>query len=222
MPTTLPLLTPQEATALRDRLDAMTWLDGQRTTAGAVRPGKSNRQVAPSSDGYGEATGVVFAALNRSAALRRIARPLRVSPLLFSRYDVGDGYGPHTDTPLTSGGQPMRRDLSFTLFLDEPDTYDGGELVVSLPGREVAVKLPPGEAVIYPAGRLHRVEVVRRGRRTACVGWIQSLVREADRRELLAELEDLAETLQETPGQIDLARRGTRVLHELLRQWSSL
>ena len=127
-------------------------------------------------------------------------RPKALTPLVFSRYGGGQAYGSHVDNPLMGG---IRTDVSFTLFLAEPEAYDGGALVIESPSGEDAVKLPAGHMVVYPSTALHRVEPVTRGERVAAVGWAQSHIRDAAQRELLFDLETARRRLFDRLGKTD-------------------
>ncbi|MFI7865231.1 Fe2+-dependent dioxygenase, partial [Ectopseudomonas khazarica] len=145
--------------------------------------------------------------------------PLKVVPPRFNRYAGGGQYGDHIDNAIFSvpgTSQRIRADLSATLFFNEPDEYDGGELVT----RERRIKLPAGHLVLYSSGSLHRVEPVTRGARLASFFWLQSLVRQDDQRELLLELDDSIQALRlQVPDSPELLRL-TGLYHNLLRQWS--
>jgi PKHD-type hydroxylase len=124
-------------------------------------------------------------ALGRNSLFQAMAWPRTVHSILFSRYGVGMSYGRHTDNALMGGASLLRSDLSFTVFLSEPETYEGGELVIEEADSERPYKLAAGSALVYPSTTLHRVETVVKGDRTVAVGWVQSLVRQAAQREIL-------------------------------------
>ena len=186
MLTIAEVLAPEDVTRVREGLARAEFTDGRRTAGGSARKVKSNAQA------KGEAALARFVrqALERSAFFQLYARPARWSNLLFSRYRPGDAYGAHVDEAFMAAddGGRLRTDLSFTLFLSEPEAYAGGALVIDGLDGEREVKLPAGGVVLYPTGALHRVEPVTEGERLACVGWIQSLVARADQREILFDL----------------------------------
>tara|TARA_R110000868_G_scaffold42990_1_gene145157 strand:- start:140 stop:598 length:459 start_codon:yes stop_codon:yes gene_type:complete len=124
--------------------------------------------------------------------LKSAARPAQFSNLILSRTEDGGNYGLHVDNATMGPVETrIRTDLSFTLFLSDPEDYDGGELLLETSSGEYRAKPPAGDLVLYPSGALHRVTPVTRGTRLACVGWIQSEVRRADQREILFDLENL-------------------------------
>lgn len=179
------VLSAEDLSALAGELDTLVWKPGARTARGEARKVKSNRQAR----GAEGPAAFVQAALERHPLVRSYARPARFGPILFARYAAGMGYGDHIDEPMMGQGPArIRTDLSFTVFLADPDAYAGGELVIDLPGGVQSVKLRAGEAVLYPSGAIHRVDPVTQGRRDVAVGWIQSLIPDAGARETLFDL----------------------------------
>jgi PKHD-type hydroxylase len=144
------------------------------------------------------------------------ARPKRIIGPMISRYLTGDAYGAHVDDPILDG---TRSDLAFTLFLSKDTSYDGGELVVTGPGGDEAFKLPAGHLILYPATTLHRVQPVTHGTRYAAVGWVRSLVRRADQRELLFELDTARRALFDRHGKTNEFDILTRTSANLVRMW---
>jgi PKHD-type hydroxylase len=142
-----------------------------------------------------QVAAVVMQALGRSDAFMGAAQPRRLASMLVSRYRPGMAYGMHVDAPLMNAPNHVRSDVSFTLFLSEPDTYAGGELAFDIGAGETTFKLPARSVVCYPTGQLHRVRPVESGERLAVVGWVQSLVREPAIRELLHDLSEARELL---------------------------
>jgi PKHD-type hydroxylase len=164
----------------------------------------------------------VLAALARHPLYHAATLPLRTLPPRFNRYEDGGEYGMHVDGSVMAlpNGEQLRSDISCTLFLSDPDDYDGGGLVVSDTYGEHEVKLPAGDAVIYPASSLHRVQPVTRGARLAAFFWVQSLVRDDGRRHLLFELDTSIQRLRDTGADPDAVLRLTGIYHNLLRQWA--
>ena len=156
-------------------------------------------------------------AMERSGAFQIYARPARVSPILFNRYGAGERYGTHMDDAIMGEGEArLRSDLSFTLFLADPEAYEGGELVLEGTDGERAVKPAAGTLVVYSTGALHRVEPVTSGERLAAVGWIQSLVRRADQREILFDLARIRDSVPEGEPRLLMDRS----IGNLLRLWA--
>ena len=205
------VLDAADRAALAQELAGSVWKPGARTARGAARAVKANEQAS----GAEGAAAFVRSALERHSLVQAYARPAQVGPILFARYGVGMAYGDHIDEPLMGQGEArIRTDLSFTLFLCEPETYAGGELVIDLAGGEQAVKLKAGDAVLYPSGAIHRVAPVTHGVREVAVGWIQSLIPDAGARETLF---DLARA-RAAPGANDLLL--AKVEADLVRRWA--
>ena len=219
MLTLIEVLGPEDVARVRDGLAEAPFRDGRRTAGSAARKVKSNLQADGSDERVRALADFVRQALERSEVLRLYARPARWSKLLFSRYAPGDAYGLHVDdaTMAAEDGGRLRTDLSFTLFLSDPESYDGGALVVDGLDGEREVKLPAGGVVLYPTGALHRVEPVTRGQRLACVGWIQSLIRREDERELLFDLGRVRASLPDGEARLLLDKS----IGNLLRLWTA-
>jgi PKHD-type hydroxylase len=218
------VLTADEIARIRATIDAAEWIDGNATSGSQSALAKRNRQLPEDSDAARSAGTLVLDALARSALFVAAALPLKVFPPLFNRYEGGEAFGAHVDTAIRirrGSDFRVRADLSATLFLEDPDSYDGGELVVEEQFGEQRVRLPAGQMVLYPASSIHRVEPVTRGRRTAAFFWIQSMVRDDAARRLLFELDSAVQSVAATNGEGDPAVvRLTGVYHNLLRRWA--
>lgn len=209
----------------RSALADASWQDGRRTAGYQAAQVKDNAQLAEDHPVARRLGKVVLAALPRSKLFISSALPLRVFPPMFSRYTGGQQFGLHVDTAIRQdavSGNRLRSDLSATLFLSDPDTYDGGELIVEDTYGAHAVKLPAGHLVLYPASSLHRVAPVTRGVRTAGVFWIQSMVRDSEARTLLYDLDTSIQHLAvAVPGHSAVVQL-TGVYHNLLRRWADV
>lgn len=204
------ILSPEQVSQVRGRLEQASWVDGRGTAGLEAARIKHNLQLELGSAAHGELSELIKKALNASETFKQLTLPRRVSTFLFSRYDVGMAYGPHTDDAYRSH-ELLRTDVAVTLFLSEPESYDGGALVV---GSE-AIRLPAGDAVVYPANTIHRVAEVTRGTRLAAVFWVQSLVRDEGRREILFTLQSVIQRLGNPALSLPLAR----VHQNLQRMW---
>lgn len=215
------VLAPEDIAQLRKDLAALNWGDGKRTAGAAARAVKNNLQ-ADGRDARAEALErFVGDALYRHPLFEIAARPAKLSRLLFSRYEPGMTYGAHTDDALMGQGESrLRTDLAFTLFLAEPSAYDGGALTIDSALGEQAIKLEAGDAILYPAGSIHFVAPVTSGVREAAVGWIQSVVADAGRREILFDLSLTRARLGETGVQRDDLLRMDKAISNLLRMWA--
>ncbi|WP_426256814.1 Fe2+-dependent dioxygenase [Sphingomonas sp. DC2300-3] len=209
---------------LREIIDAGEWVDGNVTSGPQAALAKRNRQLAEGTEAARAGAAFVLEALGRSPLFFAAALPLKVFPPLFNRYEGGEDFGLHVDNAirLQRGSDfRIRSDLSATLFLDDPDTYDGGELVIEDRFGPQVVKLPAGHLVLYPASSLHRVTPVTRGVRTASFLWLQSMVRDDGERRTLFELDEAIQSVAANSGQGDPAVvKLTGIYHNLLRRWA--
>jgi PKHD-type hydroxylase len=209
---------------LRALIDAGDWVDGNVTSGPQAALAKRNQQLPEDAPATREAAGIVLEALGRSPVFFAAALPLKVFPPLFNRYAGGQDFGLHVDNAIRiqRGTEfRIRSDLSATLFLEDPDAYDGGELVIEDQFGPQTVKLPAGHLVLYPASSLHRVTPVTRGVRTASFFWLQSMVRDDGERRTLFELDGAIQSVAATLGQGDPAVvRLTGIYHNLLRRWA--
>ncbi|HEY8578697.1 MAG TPA: Fe2+-dependent dioxygenase [Beijerinckiaceae bacterium] len=211
------VLTPEDIAEARAALAQARWRDGRRTAGWNARPVKHNEQC-DSTDRAAQALAARLLPRVESHPLFAAAvRPQVFGPVFFNRYAAGMTYGAHVDDALMGG---VRTDVSFTLFLDDPADYDGGDLVIDTSAGEYAYKLPPGGLLIYPSTTLHRVEPVTRGERRALVGWAQSHVRSAERRELLFDLDRARRALFEREGKTPELDLLSKCQANLLRMWA--
>jgi PKHD-type hydroxylase len=218
------VLDATQVADFRKRLAVAGWTDGRITAGYQSARAKNNLQL-PESDAVAlELSARVRAALDRSPLFFAAALPRRVFTPLFNLYKEGNGFGDHVDNAVRyeQTGQPVRTDLSATLFLSGPEEYDGGELVIGAASGTHSVKLPAGDMVLYPATTIHKVEAITRGERHACFFWIQSMVRDEGERTLLFNLDLAIQKLnQDHPGHA-AAVELVGVYHNLLRKWAEL
>lgn len=216
------VLSPDEVATLRTRLLAADWIDGRQTVGAQGAQVKRNLQLPEDAPLKRELGAVVAAALARSPLFHAAALPQRLLPPRFNLYQGGGEYGAHVDGSVMAlgDGSQMRSDISCTLFLEEPDAYDGGELVVSDTWGEHEVKLPAGDLVLYPSSSVHHVRPVTRGARLAAFFWVQSLVRDDARRRQLFELDTAIQTLTAQGADRAAVVGLTGVYHNLLRMWA--
>ena len=217
------VLNAEQIGTMRARLQAADWIDGNATSGHQSARAKRNRQLAEG-DPEAKALGdIVLDALAASPLFVAAALPLKVYPPLFNRYGVGEGFADHVDSAvrIRAGSDfRIRSDLSATLFLSDPDEYDGGELVAE---GHAPVKLAAGDMVLYPASTVHRVTPVTRGERIACFFWIQSMVRDGSARTMLFELDRSIQELTQAAGpEAPALIRLTGLYHNLLRRWAEL
>ena len=220
------VLSPEQLTEVRRLVEAGAWEDGKATAGHQSELTKRNLQLPASCPNAVAAGEMVLSALSTNGLFMSAALPHRVFPPLFNRYDAsaGHSFGNHVDNAiryLPDGSGRLRTDLSATLFLSEPDEYDGGELIVEDTYGEHAVKLPAGDMVLYPSTSLHRVEPITRGSRVASFFWIQSMVRDDGKRALLLEMDAAIRTLAGSVGDQNASIVSlTGTYHNLLRRWA--
>ena len=201
-------------------MDKQAYIDGRETAGWAAANVKKNKQVANNSGDYAVLQALVSEALSANRYFAMAAMPKVMRPILFSRYLPGMGYGPHVDNAMMGEAPQTRVDLAFTVFLSDPESYEGGELEIDEPAGTRSFKLSAGAAVLYPANSLHQVTKVVSGKRDVAVGWIQSLVREADKRRVLFELENLRATMFAETGKTPAFDTLTRNTSDLWRMWA--
>jgi PKHD-type hydroxylase len=211
------VLKSDDLALIRDALERVRFIDGKETAGFAARQVKDNRQADGRDRGLDDVRDMVAKRILENDLFRIAARPKKLSPLLFSRYEPGMSYGSHVDDAMMSG---LRTDVAFTLFLEEPDSYDGGELVIESPGGEDAIKLPAGAMIAYPATTLHRVAQVTRGRRHVAAGWARSLIRDAAQRELLFDLDTARRAIFARDGKSHEFDLMSKSLANLMRMWA--
>jgi PKHD-type hydroxylase len=219
------VLSKDQVAHARQVLDRADWVDGRVTAGSQSSRTKQNLQLPENNPAARELGDLILAALQRSPLFMSAALPLKVYPPMFNRYGGGHSFGSHVDNAIRQvPGSPhrVRTDVSATLFLAEPDDYDGGDLVVADTYGMHSVKLPAGDMVLYPSTSLHHVTPVTRGERIASFFWIQSLIRDDGKRTLLFDMDSaiqqLAADAPDHPSTVQL----TGVYHNLLRQWSEL
>lgn len=210
------VLSADDLAAVRAALARARFVDGRATAGFAARLVKNNRQAANDRK-LDTIRKLVAERIMGNEVFRLAVRPKALTPLLFSRYEDGMNYGSHVDDALMDG---MRSDVSFTLFLSEPASYDGGELVIESAAGEDAVKLDAGGLVAYPSTALHHVAPVTRGERLAAVGWARSFIRDAARRELLFDLDTARRTMFAERGKSAEYDLVSKSLANLLRMWA--
>jgi PKHD-type hydroxylase len=216
------VLTADQVAHMRQRLDAADWTDGRETVGAQGARVKRNRQLPDASPLREELAREVLKALAINPLYHAATLPLRTLPPRFNRYEGGGEYGFHIDGAVMAlpNGEQLRSDISCTLFLAEPEAYDGGELIVSDTYGEHEIKLPAGDLIVYPSSSLHRVLPVTRGARVAAFFWVQSLIRDDARRRMLFELDTSIQTLTRTGADAAAVLQLTGVYHNLLRQWA--
>ncbi|MEJ8568874.1 Fe2+-dependent dioxygenase [Elongatibacter sediminis] len=214
------LLDTAQLREIRTLLAEARFSDGRQTAGPGSRNVKNNLQGDPSDERIQQVQRQVHERLTGHPQYRILAVPRIVRPMTINRYDEGMFYGDHMDHPLLAGDPPARGDVSTTVFFSAPDEYEGGELVVnSQSGEPRTFKLPPGHAVCYPAGTLHRVNPVTRGSRLAAVTVAESRIQDVTRRELFSDVSQITRWVQDVAADTPQERLANKVYNNLMRLW---
>lgn len=218
------ILSPQEVAHIRSVIDTAQWDDGRNTAGAQSAQTKRNQQIPLDSPVLPDLQTLVLQRLMGNPTWVSAALPLHVLPPMFNRYEEAETFGVHVDNAIRVNpqtGQRLRTDLSCTLFLNDPEDYDGGELVIEVNYGTQSVKLPAGHCVLYPSTSLHQVTPVTRGARVASFFWVQSMIRDGGQREILFDLDQSIQELSASAGLNDpTAVRLTGIYHNLIRQWA--
>lgn len=216
------VLKSEELAAMVKVLSESEFVDGKLSAGMAAERVKNNQELSREQPQRETLAKLIMGAMFRSDTFRNAVLPNKHSTPIFARYTAGMAYGDHVDDPLMGSGPYFRTDVSFTVFLSEPESYEGGELTVRTSWGEQQVKLQAGDAVVYPSGTLHRVEPVRSGERLVALGWVQSMVRDPAQRELLFELCRAREILLERSPAQEETEAVDHAYINLLRMWSEV
>ena len=219
------VLTPEQVAHCRRVFDAADWVDGKVTAGHQSAKAKHNLQLPEESPEARELSDLVLQALERNPLFISAVLPQQIFPPLFNRYDSAMKFDSHVDNAIRSSNllrQRLRTDVSATLFLSDPDSYDGGELVVEDTYGSHAVKLAAGDMIVYPSSSLHHVMPVTRGSRLASFFWVQSMIRDVSQRALLFDLDmSIGQLTRDHPDHPSIIML-TGCYHNLLRQWAEV
>jgi PKHD-type hydroxylase len=219
------VLTAEQVAHGRRLLDAAEWVDGRVTAGHQSARAKDNVQIPEGHPSAREVGEMILRALQQNPLFVTAALPLHVFPPLFNRYSGGQSFGSHVDNAIRTvpgTSHRIRTDLSCTLFFSQPDEYDGGELMIEDTYGVHSVKLAAGSMVLYPSTSLHHVRPVTRGARVSSFFWLQSMVRDDEKRTLLFDLDDAIRKLSQAVPQPPVAIQLTGVYHNLLRKWAEV
>ena len=217
------VLNSAQLDKIRESLAEARFVDGRLTAGRAASRVKNNEELEPEPRIHQRITRIAMSALGHNADFRNAALPHRMADFIVARYQPGMTYGDHVDDAIMgSAGPRFRTDVSMTLFLNPPESYDGGELVIRSAFGDRKVKLAAGDAVVYPSSSVHHVAPVTRGERLVILTWIQSYVRDAARRELLFELNRAREHLLASDPDADTTKHVDRSYANLLRMWAEV
>ena len=220
------VLTKNQVSEIRQIIDEADWADGSITAGTQSAKTKNNRQLPEDGVTAQKARNIVLQALAINAKYLTGALPKRIYPPLFNRYDgSNNSFGNHIDNSVrthAATGRHVRTDVSCTLFLSEPEDYQGGELVIEDTYGSQSIKFAAGDMVLYPSSSVHRVQPVTKGSRVACFFWTESMVRSDEQRRLLYDLDMTILSLREAQGDTDESVKLTGVYHNLLRMWADV
>jgi PKHD-type hydroxylase len=218
------VLSAQQLQQLNHVIAKQAWVDGRVTGGQQSNSVKNNQQLSADSDVTKDLEDYVLAALANHPVFISAALPLKLFPPMFNRYAKGETYGVHVDNAIRippGSSARIRTDLSATLFLTDPDSYDGGELVIEDHYGSQPVKLAAGDMILYPSTTLHQVTPVTRGERITAVFWVQSMVRDNEQRKILFDLDQSVQSLTQQHGHEDRdVMRLSGIYHNLIRQWA--
>lgn len=215
------LLSAEELEKITKTLEPEDFVDGKKTAGWSARKVKQNSQLSPQADYAKDIKDQLKAALKSNLTFQSGVKPKTIHSMIISRYEAGMSYGTHVDNALM-GGNSLRSDVSLTLFLNPPTDYDGGELVIEEVSQNRLIKLEAGSVITYPSSTLHRINPVTRGVRLVAVAWVQSVVRDPAKREILFELDQARRSIFDKDGKSKEFNRITKSYTNLLRQWSDI
>jgi len=217
------VLDQQQLEAARNLIATGQFSDGSQSAGMAAQRVKHNEELALNKENLKDLNNLVMGSLVKHPAYRSAALPLKVAAPYYAHYTKGMSYGEHVDDPIMGTGSELyRSDISITVFLSNPDEYDGGELVIQTSFGEQQVKLPAGDAILYPSSSTHRVAEVTRGERLVAVSWVQSLVQEPEKRALLHDMNQARETLLRDKPDAEETRQVNQSYINLVRMWSDI
>jgi PKHD-type hydroxylase len=219
------VLSAEQVAGFRKVLETSNWVDGRITAGHQSARAKDNLQLPEDNEDARRLSDTILRALESNPMFMAAALPLKVFPPLFNRYQDGQSFGNHVDNAIrqvTGTPHRVRTDLSATLFLSNPDEYDGGELVVEDTYGVHSVKLPAGHLILYPASSVHHVRPVTRGARLASFFWIQSMVRDDGERTILFDLDVAIQRLMADVPEHTSVVELTSLYHNLLRRWAAV
>ena len=217
------LINEAQLQKIHQVLAQTNFVDGKRTAGKVAQQVKNNLESSLAVEQQQLLNRILMASLGNNAQFKSFALPNRMADFIFSRYQSGMTYGDHVDDPIMGGaGGRFRTDVSMTVFLNEPDEYEGGELTIRTSYGDKSVKLKAGDAVVYPSASVHQVAPVTAGTRMVALTWVQSLIRDAAQRELLFDLDQAREALMAEDATAERTKQVDRCYVNLLRMWAEV
>jgi PKHD-type hydroxylase len=216
------VLTGDQLQRVQSLLEDASFVDGRLSAGMAAKQVKNNEEVVSTAAELDKLNDIVMGSLVQHPVYRAAALPMKVAAPYYARYREGMSYGDHVDDPIMQVDRPYRSDISITIFLNDPENYQGGELVIRSTFGEQAVKLAAGDAVLYPSSSVHHINEVTRGERLVAVTWLQSLVRDPAKREILYDLYQVREKMLREQATAEDSKRIDRSYVNLLRMWGEV
>ena len=218
---TLELLKPDELTRIREIIEKLSFEDGAKTASMGAKQVKSNLQADAKSEGALEIEAIIKKAVSESPLLQQAFLPLKIRQPIISQYKEGMSYGWHTDSPLMD--EPaIRTDVAMTVFINDPQEYMGGELVLVSPNGNIPVKLPAGQCVVYPTTMVHCVSQITSGVRSAIVTWMQSKIRSQEQRDIVFNLSQVMAVINQSNPNSQEANMLMQSYSNLVRMWAEV
>ncbi|WP_111980385.1 Fe2+-dependent dioxygenase [Algibacillus agarilyticus] len=220
------ILSEEEVNYYRQQLTNAPWGDGSETAMGMAASVKSNSQADANNENVNQLANQLLTRIGETPKIVSAALPEKIFPPCFNRYSKTEEYGYHVDSAIMripNSAQVLRSDLSMTTFLSDPESYDGGELIISTEFGQQQIKLPAGYAVLYPSSSLHKVTAVTRGQRMAAITWMQSMISETNIRQNLYQLDQTIQNLikENNTSRAELDNLHN-VYHNLIRQFAKV
>ena len=217
------VLNPAQLNTVRALLSEANFIDGKLSAGMAAKRVKNNEEVAPDANELSQLNNIVMGSLVQHPMYQSGALPTRIAVPFYARYAAGRQYGDHVDDPVMGPpGQRYRSDVSITVFLNEPHDYEGGELTIRTAFGDRQVKLAAGDAIMYPSASLHHIAEVTRGERLVAVTWLQSMIRDPAKRELLYEMNTVREKLLRDHGDMAESKKLDICYANLIRMWAEI
>ena len=217
------VLNPTQLNTVRALLSRARFVDGKLSAGMAAKRVKNNEELAADANEITQLNNIVMGCLVQNSTYQSAALPTRIAAPFYARYTAGKQYGDHVDDPVMGPpGQRYRSDVSITVFLNEPSDYQGGELTIRTAFGDRQVKLAAGDAVMYPSASLHHVAEVTKGERLVAVTWLQSMIRDPARRELLYEMNTVREKLLRDHADMDETKKLDICYANLIRMWAEI
>ncbi|MFW2439845.1 MAG: Fe2+-dependent dioxygenase [Arenicellales bacterium] len=216
------LIPSDKLQIVREILDSAEFVDGRLSAGKEAASVKNNEELPQNHPEMARLNNIVMGHLVNHPIYKYGVLPHRIAAPFYARYTTGKQYGMHVDDPIMGAGDSYRTDVSITVFLNQPDEYEGGELTISSQYGDVSEKLPAGDAILYPSGSLHQVQPISKGARLVAVTWAQSMIRDTEQRELLYNLSQARDELIKNYPESPVTQKVSTSYINLLRMWAEV